>query len=378
MNRVKTQEILIVGGGAIGLSIARRLHQKGAGRITILERGQAGREASYAAAGMLAPHAEAVRADEFFHFCQDSNRLYPQFAAELLAETGIDIELDRSGTLYLALTETDARENQRRFDWQRAAGLAVERLSAPEVRKLEPFVSPDAREALFFPNDWQVENRRLLAALQRYAALNQIEIVENAAVERLLIENGKVVGAQTATGTFAAETVVLTAGAWTSLIETGDFALPKIEPVRGQIIAFQTAKRLFQRVIYSPRGYLVPRLDGRILIGATVENAGFDKSVTAAGVELLRENALEIAPSLVNLNVAERWAGLRPRAADGLPILGAFPGIANLYVAAAHYRNGILLAPKTAEIITNLLLGNAETEYLKAFSPRRFQAARAV
>ncbi|MCY7377078.1 MAG: FAD-binding oxidoreductase, partial [Pyrinomonadaceae bacterium] len=253
-------EVLIIGGGVIGLAIARKLHKKGVREITILERGQAGNEASFAAAGMLAAQAETDKTDDFFHLCNDSNRLYPNFAGELLDETSVDIELERSGTLYLAFTENDGQEIRQRFEWQRAAGLTVEYLSAENVRKVEPFVSPDVREGLFFPNDWQVENRKLLAALRKYAETNQIKIVENAEVERLLIEKGKIVGAAMANQTFAAETIVLAAGAWTSLIKAENFSMPKVKPVRGQMIAFQTAKRLFQRVIYSPRGYLVPRL----------------------------------------------------------------------------------------------------------------------
>ncbi|MCY7344811.1 MAG: glycine oxidase ThiO [Pyrinomonadaceae bacterium] len=371
-------EVLIIGGGVIGLSIARQLHKKGVRQITILERGRTGGEASGAAAGMLAAQAETNEADDFFYLCHDSNRLYPNFARELFDETGVDIELETSGTLYLAFTDSDEREIRHRFDWQRAAKLSVEHLSAENVRKLEPFVSPEVREALFFPNDWQVENRKLLAALQKYAALNQIEIIENAAVERLIIKNGKIVGAATANQTYAAETVVLATGAWTSLIKADGFSLPQVKPVRGQMICFQTAKRLFQRVIYSPRGYLVPRLDGRILIGATVEEVGFDKNTTASGTEFLRETALEIAPSLVNLSIADKWAGLRPFAADGLPVLGAFPEIENLFAATAHYRNGILLAPVTAEIMADKIVGKIESKYLKAFGPRRFQTAKAV
>lgn len=377
MNLSKTQDVLIIGGGVIGLSIARRLHKKGVREITVLERGAVGQEASYAAAGMLAPHAETDKRDDFFHLCDESNKLYPAFAAELFEETGVDIELDRNGTLYLAFTDEDVKEIRHRFAWQKGVNLEVEHLSAEETRRLEPFVSPDAREALFFPNDWQVENRRLLAALQKYAALNRIEIVENAAVENLLIKNEKICGAAIKDKKLHAEKVVLATGAWTSLIKAGGFSMPKIKPVRGQILSFKTAKRLFTRVIYSPRGYLVPRRDGRILAGATVEDVGFDKSVTLAGISFVRENALEIAPSLVNLDVAEKWAGLRPFAADGFPVIGAFPEIENLFVAAAHYRNGILLAPQTAKILADRIIGNSESEYLKIFSPRRFQAAKA-
>ncbi len=368
----KTSDVLIIGGGVIGLATARALHKKGVSNITILERGAVGKEASHAAAGMLAPNAETEKADDFFRFCSESNELYPAFAAELFDETGVDIELDRQGTLYLALTETDSAEIGKRFEWQKQAGLTVERLSARETRSLEPFVSPDVRESLFFPDDCQVENRELLHALEKYAELNGIEIRENTEIENLLIENGKVTGAESGTEKFFAGKVILAAGAWTSLIKAENLLLPQVKPVRGQMIEFHTAKRLFQKVIYSPRGYLVPRAGGRVLAGATVEDVGFDKNVTDAGIEFLRENTLEIAPSLVNLEIAEKWAGLRPFAADGLPILGSFPQMENLILATAHYRNGILLAPLTARILAENIVENKASDYLEIFSPRRF------
>jgi glycine oxidase len=365
-------DVLIIGGGVIGLAIARELYKKGVQKITILERGAVGKEASHAAAGMLAPHAETDKLDDFFFFCHESNRLYPAFAEELLGETGVDIELDREGTLYLAFNETDVKEIRNRFEWQKSAGLQVAHLSAQETRQAEPFVSPDVLESLFFPDDWQVENRRLVDALQKFAELNGIEIRENTQITRLLSENGKITGAETASEKFFAGKVILATGAWTSLIKAGNFPMPPVKPIRGQMIAFHTAKRLFQKVIYSPRGYLVPRFDGRVLAGATVEDAGFDKSVSEAGAGFLRENALEIAPSLVNLEVAEKWAGLRPFAADGLPILGSFPQVENLFLATAHYRNGILLAPLTAKILAEKMFENKDSNYLTAFSPHRF------
>lgn len=378
MNLSKISDVLIVGGGVIGLAIARRLRKKAAANITVLERGAVGREASYAAAGMLAPQAECDEANDFFDLCRRSSGLYPSFAAELFDETGIDIELDCSGTLYLAFTDADVREIRRRFAWQKKAHLEIEHLSAEQTRKLEPFASPDVREALFFPNDWQVENRKLLAALEKFARTNRIEIVENAEVKNILIERGKVAGAETADGKFSASAVVLATGAWTSFIKAGGFSLPPVAPIRGQMASFKTAKRLFKRVIYSPRGYLVPRADGRILAGATVESVGFDKSVTTSGIDFLRENAFEIAPSLVNLKPSETWANLRPWAADGFPVLGAFPEAENLFIATAHYRNGILLAPATAEILAAKIVANVESNYLNIYSPRRFRTAQAV
>ncbi len=369
----KTTDILIIGGGIIGLSLARALHKKGFKRITILEKGETGREASYAAAGMLAVQSETDKPDEFFEFCNESNELYPQFAEELFEETGIDIELDREGTLYLAFNESDINKIKKRFEWQKKAGLKIEKLSAIETHKLEPFVSPDILGSLYFPNDWQVENRKLLHALEKYCELYGIEIRENTEVKNLLIEKNRIAATETESEKFFSETVILTTGAWTSLIKAGDFYLPKIKPVRGQMIEFHTAKRLFGKVIYSPRGYLVPRRDGRILAGATVEDAGFDKTVSESATGFLRENALEIAPGLVNLSIHDEWVGLRPFASDGLPVLGAFGEIENLFIATAHYRNGILLAPATAKVLAEKIAGENHSEFLDKFSPRRLE-----
>ena len=369
-------EVLIIGGGIIGLSIARELHKRKAGKITILERGKIGKEASHAAAGMLAPNAETEKLDDFYRFCEESNKLYSAFCDELFDETGVDVELNKSGTLYLSLTENDSDEIRQRFEWQKNAGLDVELLSANDTKRLEPFISPDVRESLFFPNDWQVENRKLFHALEKFAEFNEIEIRENTEIKRLIVENGKVVGAETESEKFYAEKVILTAGAWSSLIETEHFTLPEVKPIRGQMISFHTAKQLYERVIYSPRGYLVPRRDGRILIGATVEDVGFDKNLTEAGIEYLRETAFEIAPSLANLEISEKWTGLRPISKDGLPILGEVSGIEDLFIATAHYRNGILLAPLTAKILAEKIAENKDSDYLKIFNLRRFQNRR--
>ena len=366
-------DVLIIGGGIIGLNIARNLRQKGVKKIKILERSQIGREASFAAAGMLAPQAETNKIDPFFHFCNQSNQLYPNFADEILAETGIDIELERSGTLYLAFTENDVKEIQTRYEWQQKAGLKVEQLTAEEVRKAEPFVSPDVCAALFFPNDWQVENRKLVSALQRFAEINDIELVTNTGVKSLLAENGKVIGAETLNHKFFAEKVVLATGAWTSLIKIDNFTLPLVKPIRGQMLKFQTAKRLFSHVIYSPRGYIVPRLDSKILAGATTEDVGFDNQITPSGINFVLSNTVEIAPSLANLEITEKWSGLRPYATDGLPILGEFSTIKNLFIATAHFRNGILLTPITGKIMAEKIIENTDSEYFEVFSPQRFE-----
>jgi glycine oxidase len=365
-------EILIIGGGVIGLSIARSLRKLGVKKITILERGKLGEEASFAAAGMLAVQSEADKFDDFFNFCNDSRNLYPKFERELLDETGINIELETSGTLYVSFSENDSTELNKRFLWQKASSLKVEKLSATEIRKIEPFVSPDVREGLFFEEDWQVDNRKLLTALKVFAENNNIEIIENAEVISILDEKNTAIGVETKNQKFLADKVILATGAWTSLIKTNDFVLPKITPIRGQMLSVKTAKRLFTRVIYSPRGYIVPRRDGRILAGATVENVGFDKSTTQDGFEFVLANTVEIAPSLASLGIAEKWSGLRPFFEDGLPILGKIPNVENLLIATAHFRNGVLLAPKTAEIIAKQAINGIESEYTQTFGMARF------
>ena len=365
-------EILILGGGVIGLCIARELFRSGVRRITVIERGTVGREASSAAAGMLAPNAECEAVDDFYRFCDGSRAMYPGFADALLAETGVDIELDQTGTLYAAFSEADSAHLAGRFERQKAARLPVERLSAADTLKAEPGLALNVRESLYFPNDWQVENRKLIEALQKYAAANGVEAVQNTAVDSLIVENGRVIGAAAGAERFWADVTVLATGAWTSLIKIEDAFLPvDVKPIRGQMISFRPPGRLFRRVIYSPRGYLVPRADGRVLIGATVEDVGFDKSVTASAVSDLRKSAAEIAPALGNEEVVESWAGLRPFAADGFPVIGALDGLNGVFVATAHYRNGILLAPISAKILAENIVAGITSPYLDLFGPQR-------
>src|SRR5436190_9755373 len=249
-------EVLIIGGGVIGLSIARELHRNGIRRITLIEKGICGEEASWAAAGMLSPQVEANEGGVFFDLCCASRDLYPAFTEEVLDETGIDIDLDRTGTLHLAFTDDDVNEFRKRCNWQRNAGLSVEHLSAEETHRAEPFTSPSVKEALFFPHDWQVETRKLLAALKRFAKINGIEIFENTEVEKLVLERSNVTGAKTKYGIVNADMTVVATGAWTSLIDLGDTKMPvKIEPVRGQIIEFKTERRPFRHVLSSRGGY---------------------------------------------------------------------------------------------------------------------------
>ncbi|HEX8707900.1 MAG TPA: glycine oxidase ThiO [Pyrinomonadaceae bacterium] len=377
----ETADVVVVGGGVIGLSIARSLAVKGAGRVALFERARPGAEASFAAGGMLAPQAEANRADPFFELACASRDLYPEFARALCEETGVDIELERTGTLYLAFTENDEEELARRSRWQRRAGLLVEELSAEEARRLEPCISTEVRSALRFPLDVQVENRLLVAALTASIERHGVRLLAGINVGSVVVERGQVEGVETSGGRFSAPVVIVAGGAWTSQVRLAgarSVQPVRVEPVRGQMLCFEARPRLARHVIYSPRGYIVPRMDGRLLAGSTTERAGFDKSVTAEGVALIKRHAAEIAPALRALPLADSWAGLRPRTADELPVLGAAADVRGLYYATGHYRNGILLAPLTGELVAEQVLTGRSAPLMEAFSPDRFDFARTI
>ncbi|HEY6805105.1 MAG TPA: glycine oxidase ThiO [Pyrinomonadaceae bacterium] len=363
-------DVVIVGGGVIGLAIARSLALRGVRDVCLIERSSLGTESSFAAAGMLAPQAEADSRDDLFKLLTQSRDLYQNFAAELRDETGIDIELDTTGTLYLALTDHDQSDIEARFAWQSQAQLPVEKLTPEEATYIEPCISADVRGALLFPGDIQVENRRLLSALANSVAQLNIHLLTGVSVDSLDIRHGRVAGVQTSAGSVSCSTVIVAAGAWSSFIDSKI----KVEPVRGQMICLTAQPQLTRHVIYSPRGYLVPRQDGRLLAGSTGELVGFTKEVTAGGVATILKNAVEISPSISNLPIADTWAGLRPRAADGLPVLGPCGEISGLVYATGHYRNGILLTPITAELIAKTIVDNVVPTALAPFSPDRFAA----
>ena len=368
-----TADVAIIGGGVIGLAIARALGLRGVRDVLIVERSSLGAEASSAAAGMLAPQAEADSADDFFQLCCQSRDLYPAFAQSLNEETGIDIELETSGTLYLAFTEEDERELEKRYEWQTRAGLEVEKLSGDMAKLLEPSISNGVRAALRFPLDTQVENRRLISALATANEALGVNVLTGVSVDSLNIKQHRVTGIETSRGFVACEKVVIACGAWTSQVINEALPNPRIEPVRGQMVSFEATPQIARHVIYSPRGYVVPRRQGRLLAGSTTEHAGFDKRVTAAGVQSIVNSALEITPAIAALPLTSTWAGLRPRAADGLPVLGPCAEIAGVFYATGHYRNGILLTPVTAELLARAIVDEEVSPPLQIFSPDRFQ-----
>jgi glycine oxidase len=338
----------------------------------VTEKNEFGHEASWAAGGILAPQVETGKDDDFFRLACSSRDLYQDFAASLQAETGIDVQLDTTGTLYVAFTQAEEAKLRSQFAWQKSKGLAVERLDGGAACRLEPSLSKHVRCALRFPNDFQVENRRLVEALLIANERLGVRLRKDCEALALKIENERVVGIETSEGFISAHSIVLAAGAWSSSINCPK-GLPHLEvtPVRGQMLCFEPEEQIARHVIYSARGYLIPRSDGRLLAGSTTEEAGFEKRVTNEGVNAIKSMAAEIAPVLGLLPVVDSWAGFRPRAKDGLPVLGPTEHVAGLFYATGHYRNGILLAPITGALVAESILSGASPPLLSPFSPDR-------
>lgn len=345
-------EIAIIGGGVIGLSCAWRLAQGGA-NVALFERLQTGREASWAAAGMLAPSCEATvhpwncgpeAQAQMEALCFASRDLYPAFAAELQEKTGLDVELCLRG----------AQTN----DWREPGILFV----APDaddarLKALSKFGEPGQNEnTIWLPDDGQVATRKLVAALREAALKAGVTIHENRLIRRFVLDNNKkIVGLAGETEEWPCEAVLLCAGAWSGKIAglPNELKIP-VKPLAGQVLVLRGEKRV-KSVIYGADAYLVPRRDGRLLVGATVENVGFSKRVTAGGIAQLLNAAIKLVPELAEVPLETSWAGLRPASPDDLPILGATP-IENLWLATGHGRNGILLAPATAQLMADCLL----------------------
>lgn len=363
-------EVVIIGGGVIGLSIARSLGLRGVRDVIVIEKNDFGREASWAAGGILAPQIEADASNDFFRLACASRDMYRDFARDLLDESGIDVELDLTGTLCVAFTEAEEQDLGSRYDWQRGEGLDVEWLSSAQARALEPCLSEQVRCALRFPNDLQVENRRLVQALLISNKKFGVQLIDHCAVQNVRVVDGRMQGVNTSQGFIRASSVVIAAGAWSQTIDP--FKTIQVEPVRGQMLCFQARPRIARHVIYSSQGYLIPRADGRLLAGSTTEEVGFDKSITDEGVNKITAMAREIAPAIAKLPLLDSWAGFRPRAADDLPVLGNSVEIDGLVYATGHYRNGILLAPITGELIAEIIVSRKTPEALAAFSPDRF------
>jgi glycine oxidase len=376
----KKPRVAIIGAGVIGLGIAWRLGGRAA--VSVFDRGAAGAAASHAAAGMLAAACEAEPGEEdLVALGRDSQARWPAFAAELLQSSGIDVELRREGTLVLALTADDQAEIDHRLAFQRRLGLPLEWLSAAATRAREPHLAGKLAGALFSPEDHQVDNRKLAQALRVAAEAAGATLHEYRPVKEIVVQGGRARGVLLDDGTtFPADVVVLAAGAWSrSIGGLPPDRRPPVRPVKGQMLALKmdAAAPLLNHVLWAPGAYLVPRRDGRLIVGGTVEEKGFDETVTAGGLLTLLEAAWRAVPAVEELPVAEIWVGHRPGSRDDAPILGRGP-LEGLFYATGHHRNGILLAPVTADAMARLILDDVVEAAIRPFGLERFLPARAA
>ena len=363
----------------MGLGIAWRLAQSGC-PVTVYDAGEAARGASWAAAGMLAAAVETEPGEEkLLALTLESQRLWPDFARELEAVSGIAIGYRDEGTMVVALTRDDAEQLHFTYEFQKGLGLELQWLSGGEARRREPHLRPGIPAAVLSAQDHQVENRLLGRALADAARRAGVVLHEHCPVRELSLAAGRACGVVTDRGCDRADAVVLAAGAWSR--EIGGIPrshLPPVRPIKGQMLALRMdpGTPLLRHVMWLPRGgYLVPRLDGRLLIGGTVEERGFDGSLTAGGLLALIEGAWRAVPAIEELPVAETWVGFRPGSRDDAPMLGP-SGIDRLVIATGHHRNGILLTPVTARSISAYVLTGRLPESVQPFTPERFLNAR--
>jgi glycine oxidase len=358
----------------IGLGIGWRLAAAGC-RVDIHERDTAGRGASWAAAGMLAAGIETEPGELALHALNRASQLlWPDFAGAVEAASGLPVGYRAEGTLRVALNRDDAARLRAIYEFQRQSGIALEWLSGAEARRREPHLAPGVTAALFSAADHQVDNRLLVPALMAAFRRAGGDLYEGAAVDRIEIAGGRVTGVRVGEDVVPADIVVLAAGAWSR--EIGGLppaAQPPVRPVKGQMLALHMdpATPLLNHVLWAPRAYLVPRRDGRLIVGASVEERGFDRSLTAGAIMALLEAAWRVLPGVEELPVDEMWAGFRPGSRDDAPILGMCE-VDGLVLAAGHHRNGILLTPITADAISRLILTGDRDPAIAAFGLERF------
>jgi glycine oxidase len=353
----RTPDVIVIGGGVIGLSVAYFLARERL-RVTVLDRGLVGREASWAAAGYLSFQGSSNRPGPRLELTRTSARMYEEWVDDLRAHTDVDPEYLRSGLLEICLDEAEAAEARERASWQRAAGYQAEWLDAGATRRRQPWLAPalPVHGGLLLPEVAQVRPPRLLRALAAAVHRLGVEVREHCPVGGLTSDGGRVTGVRLESGErLAAPAVVNAAGAWATQIAP-EMAIMPVKPVKGTIVLLDSATRPSREIVISSRGSIYPRADRHVLVGATVEDAGYDRAVSLEALATLVGQATQMMPRLRGASFVTAWTGLRPFSHDNLPYLGPVPGLSGAHVAAGHYRSGILLAPITGLLLRQMIL----------------------
>jgi glycine oxidase len=378
MTRINQDKpVIIAGGGIIGLAVGWRLARRGAS-VRLFEKDVAGRSASWSAAGMLAPLSEVgFEEHDFLKLGRESLRRYPEFLDELKQDSSIEVPLDTRGTLIIGLDRDDKERLRRLHIFREQLDLPVEWLSGTRAREIEPLISPRAGSAIWIPDDHQVDNRLMVKALRTAFEKCGGRLHEHCAVKSVRIHGGRLTGVDTDNGAFDASAAVIAAGCWSKQIEGIPAELrPPVRPVKGQILTLRMDSSCpLAHVVRAPDVYLLPKDDGRLILGASEEEMGFDTSITAGPVYRLLERGWEAIPSIYDLVIEGIEAGLRPGSRDHDPIVGE-SAVEGLYYATGHYRHGILLAPITGYELCSLILEGASSELFEPFKPARFGPAR--
>jgi glycine oxidase len=361
-------DVLILGGGVIGLSCAYFLARSGV-RVEVVDKGDFGQEASWAGAGVLPPTSVDHSETPYDLLRAHGIAMFPALSKELRERTGIDNGFLVSGGLEFVPAKGDDNK-----EWH-GDGTRCECLDDSALHRLEPALSPNVRQAHFLPDMAQLRNPRHVKALLAGCESHQVQLRAGCPIHAFERDGDRITAVRTGIGPVAADRFLIAAGAWSDgLLEQFGFQ-PGIHPVRGQIALLNTGAPRMRRILCKGKRYMVPRPDGRILVGSTEENAGFDKRPTAGAIADLLSFAASLVPSLAGAHLERCWAGLRPGTPDELPVLGPVPGIANLFVAAGHFRSGIMMSPSTALVMKELLLGEPLTLSLEPFRVDRFAAS---
>jgi glycine oxidase len=363
---------LVVGGGIIGLSLAYELSRRGLS-VTCVEQGDWGGQASSAAAGMLAPLKEFTAPGPMLDLGMKSLKLYPHWVEELEEMTGGDVQLSLEGLVTVALNDEEAEQLAAKYHWQKEEGHDVHWLKGKELMDVEPLLTDSAVAAIYSPKEGHINNRLLLRALVTACKMQGVNLVSGCVVCGIAVKGGRVVGVETSAGPIRAEHTVIASGAWAGIMmEMLGLSIP-VRPVRGQIAAVSSIGIPLRTVIFGTSGYITPKKDGKIVIGATEDESGFTREVTLAGLASVLNGVMPYVPALQAAAFLEAWGGLRPATADGKPLLGAIPGWDGLTLAGGHFRNGILLSPITAQWLADYI-EKGFAEPLAPFLPSRFMS----